>query len=83
MNEPDLTDHQRRLLDDFVKRAKGMSALNLAVGVLGVAVGFIIGSHEWLAVLAAGLGGGLVGVSLEKRYLGEMREIILKLSRRA
>ena len=76
-----LTDHEVRLMEDFQKRAKGMSMVNLLAGVLGVAVAFILFSDAWQSSLLAGLGGGLIGVSLEKRYLGEMREVMLKLWR--
>lgn len=75
-----LTDHEKLLVTDFQKRAKGMSVTNLVVGVVGVIAGFVVAPDGGLlAVAAAAMGGGLIGVSLEKRYLAEMRDIILKL----
>lgn len=74
-----LTDHEQRLVDDFAKRAKGMKTMNLVAGIAGVAVAFFAAYSEWLAILAGTLGGALIGVSLEKRYLAEMRTVILKL----
>ena len=76
---PVLTDHEQRLVDDFARRAKGMKVMNLVAGIAGVAVAFAVAPSQWLPILAAGLGGGLIGVSLEKRYLAEMRTVILKL----
>lgn len=75
----ELSDHEKKLMEDFAKRAKGMRPLNLFAGLAGVAVAFAAFPGSWLSSLLAALSGGLIGVSLEKRYLGEMRAILLKL----
>ncbi len=66
---------------DFEKRASGMSRLNLWVGIAGAVVAFAMFPGNWASSLLAFLGGGLIGVALEKRYLDQMRSILLKLWR--
>ena len=79
MSEDVLTKHEQALMDDFAKRAKGMSKINLGAGVLGVVAAFGLFWEAWQPILMATLGGALIGVSLKKRDLGEMKIIMIKL----
>lgn len=75
-----LSTHEERLLADFLTRARGMSTLNLGAGLVACGAAFAIGAPQWTIALLAALGGALIGVSLEKRYLQEMRGVIEKLA---
>ena len=79
----ELNPHQERLLKDFLARSRGMSTLNLAAGIVGALAALLISAPQPVVALLAILGGALIGVSLEKRYLAEMRGVIEVLATRS
>lgn len=82
MSASGLGPHERKLLRDFLQRPRAMNKLNLAAGVIACLAALVLTAPQEIVVVLAGLGGGLIGVSLEKRYLTEMRGVIEVLSRR-
>lgn len=77
---PDLTRHEKRVVDDFVSRRKVPAPLTLGVGLTGLVMLLVASVPQWVAVVTAALCGGLVGSWIEKRHLHDLSGAVRKLN---
>lgn len=74
-----LTEHERRVVVDFVGRRKLPVAMSVTVGLLGVALLLMVAVPQWIAVVTSTLCGGLLGSWVEKKHLHDLSGAVRKL----